>query len=203
MTKLSKISHMTAGNLNFAQELMVLEVKDRQRGGKDMLSSRRELSLKDINRVMDALLQAYKPGPQTFNANDSDNDATSDGTDVGEEDEEGDGENRENVRDEGDQGEEVEIDRGETEDSSDGASMSVKREVPDEHHPSSAPLKRQKLRKPDNIPAKIAAFRGKAMRREQQAAKLQAEAAKWKAEAYELESKWILQSVEGDSTRGR
>lgn len=135
MTKLSKISHMTAGNLNFAQELMVLEVKDRQSGGKDMLSSRRELSLKDINRVMDALLKAYKPGPQTFNANDSDSDALSDGTDVGEEDavneteedEEGDEETRENVGDEGDQGEEVGINHGEAKESSDGASMLVKK----------------------------------------------------------------------------
>lgn len=41
-------------------------------------------------------------------------------------------------------------------------------------------------------PVKIAALRGKAMRREQEAAKLQADSAKLKAEAYELEPKSIL-----------
>lgn len=133
-----------------------------------------EIVQQDLDRIMGALLKAFKDGNPTSETNDSDDDGS---------------ENQAGV-----EGDEDQFDPEEKTQGGRG-SVLVKREVPD-GHVSYQPPKRQKLALSSSTPAKVAALRGKAMRREQESAKLQSEAAKFKAEAYELESKWLLQSSE-------
>lgn len=173
---------MTAGNLTFAQDLLTLEVKDRQRGIV-AVSSNAEVGAKDLDRIIKALRNALETGIPEGSQAVSDDDIKSEEV---EESEENECRSRQGV--EMNYGQEV--------------SVPTHVETNNEATPFT-PAKRQKLSESQRMPARIATLRGKAMRREQEvarlkseAAKLQGEAAKLKAEAYELESRCILQSSE-------
>lgn len=171
-TKVARISFMTTRDLPFAQDLLMLEVKERQRGT-SAKSREAEVGLKDLDRIIEALSKARETATRTSPADSYEGMQDFDGN--------GETETRPYKRDEtGYSGE---------------ADVTVTTEALDENTPSN-PFKRQKTFKSSNTPAKIATLRGKAMRCEQEASKLQAEAARFKAEAYELESSWILQNTE-------
>ncbi|CZT15369.1 uncharacterized protein RCC_01232 [Ramularia collo-cygni] len=185
LTKLGKIAEMTVDDLDYAQDLMTLEVEERQRR-MGASSSVAEIVLQDLDCIIKALPKTHQTGNQKTPSIYSDDDSDLQQT-----------EETQEIAPQAHQSIEGE-DGGE-------ASLAVETEVGEQNIDkiSSTPHKRQKLAQPASLLSKIAALRGKAMRREHESYKLQAEAAmlnseaaKLEAEAYEHESSWILQKTD-------